>query len=105
MTVKSPKSVNDERRRDYLRGMIGNNDTIAIIRNGGSVQHKWFEIIVADKKGHTTVITTECCSILDCSRGGRDHNGGLRAPGGWTAQDVVEELGRQIDRKINFVTY
>jgi len=97
--------VNDQRRRDYLREQIRNGDTIALIRNGGTVQHKWFEIVVADKKGHCNVITTECCSILNCSRGGRDHNGGLRAPGGWTAQDVAEELGRQIDRKIHFTTY
>ena len=98
-------AVNDERRKKYLRGMIRNGDTVTVVRNGGTVHRKWFEIIVADKRGHTTVITTECCGVLGFSRGGRDHNGGLLAPGGWTAQDVIYELGVQLDRKIKFVTY
>jgi hypothetical protein len=96
---------NDEARKDYLRGMIEHGDTIAIIRNGGSVQHKWFEIMVADKRGHVTVITTECCGVLNRTRGGREHNGGLKAPGGWTAQDVVHELGQRLGKTIGFVTY
>lgn len=91
--------------RDRLLRRLRHGDTIALVRVGGSVQHKQFEIVMARERGRPQFITSLVCGLLGYRRGGRDRSGGLRCPGGWTAQDLCEALREELRIDLDFTTY